>query len=374
VVTTVKGTRLSIPKDALAELRAPLRANFEPPAVAPADTATADKVEQPKADPPAVGVNRFARSLLIVTGDLGAGTASIIRVGGKPVIVTNAHVLSGNSTVSFRALDGKAVPVERVGISSEYDLAIAEAKDLGDALELAENLDSTVAVGDDVVVLGNSQGSGVVTEIPGKVTGLGPSLIEVDAKFVEGNSGSPIVHSKTGKVIAIATFAKLEKLTSLSKDSQFTEVRRFGYRVDTATAWEYPRWSRFTAEAKKLEEIKQGTNDLLQVAMDIYENGHVSHGRHEGPKNYTRNVVIDYLQKIDGARYISPTNIIETKQRLLRSLAALTRQDFLSFDTNSLTGYHRKIAETELQKREFLRGKFLEIVNLQTAEKKIRMR
>ncbi len=41
----------------------------------------------------------------------------------------------------------------------------------------------------------------------GRSRGSDRALVEVDAKFVEGNSGSPIIHVKTGKVIGIATFA-----------------------------------------------------------------------------------------------------------------------------------------------------------------------
>ena len=64
----------------------------------------------------------------------------------------------------------------------------------------------SVKIGDAIVVLGNSGGGGVVTKLEGKLVGIGPDRIEVSAEFIPGNSGSPIIHVPTGKVIGIATY------------------------------------------------------------------------------------------------------------------------------------------------------------------------
>jgi hypothetical protein len=48
---------------------------------------------------------RCAKSLLIVEGDEGAGTGSIINLKGNPLIVTTVHVLSGNANPHFKLLN-----------------------------------------------------------------------------------------------------------------------------------------------------------------------------------------------------------------------------------------------------------------------------
>jgi len=203
-------------------------------------------------------VSRCSRSLLIVEGDEGAGSGSIINIKGNPLIVTNVHVLSGNAHPRFQLLNAHQVVPETLGIPDDRDICVATQRQVQEGLEASSSVDTEVTIGDDVIVLGNSLGSHVVTEIKGKVVGLGPNLVETDAKFVKGNSGSPIIHVKTGKVIAIATFAVVRKLDDLSRDSQFNQVRRFGYRLDTIGKWKFVTPQAFAEESQRLLEIRNG--------------------------------------------------------------------------------------------------------------------
>src|SRR6185312_7757504 len=105
----------------------------------------------------------------------------------------------------------REVKADLLGVAEDRDILVATQKTFTDGIEASEAVDKDVSIGDAVVVLGNSQGRNVVTEIEGKVTGVGPELIEVDAKFVPGNSGSPIIHVKSGKVIGVATFVTVRQ-------------------------------------------------------------------------------------------------------------------------------------------------------------------
>jgi S1-C subfamily serine protease len=188
-------------------------------------------------EPTPSAFSAFAKHLLLVEGDRGRGSASIIKFRGNPLIVTNAHVLSGNTRVSFRTLDNRTLNAGTFGVARDVDLAVFTQDDLNDGLEILENSDQTAAVGDEIVVLGNSLGKAVATELPGRIVGIGPELIEVDAKFVTGNSGSPIIHRKSGKVIALATFATWQEPDpAASKIRPFKDVRplwrSFGYRLE----------------------------------------------------------------------------------------------------------------------------------------------
>jgi hypothetical protein len=224
---------------------------------------------------------RAAKSLVIVEGDLGMGSASIIKIKGTPLIVTNAHVLSGNRAVRFRLLNSRELTPETIGTPYDRDILVAKQSQVTEALEASEAVDTDVSIGDEVVVLGNSLGSSVVTEITGKVSGIGPDLIEVDAKFVPGNSGSPIIHVKTGKVIAIATFVTIRKLDTISRDSQFKQVRRFGYRIDTINKWHFTTPQKFLAEGAYITGIKKRNDDLFLLAQELSANNRVTPSRYE---------------------------------------------------------------------------------------------
>lgn len=244
-------------------------------------------------------LKKMIEYLVVIECNTKMGSGSIIRLKGNSLIVTNAHVLSGNKTVAFRTLNSKALTVGTFGFARDYDLAVVAQTSVEGGLEAMQEVEKNVTIGDDVVVLGNSQGSGVVTEIPGKVTGIGPDLVEVDAKFVAGNSGSPIVHAKTGKVIGIATFATIRKIDALTKDSQFTEVRRFGYRLDTVPEWEFRVWETFEKEAGIIAEVERKSENLIGLLQDIFADGLVNGPLHQGGNNALRRYVAEYLQVMD---------------------------------------------------------------------------
>jgi hypothetical protein len=148
-----------------------------------------------------------------------------------------------------------------------------------------KNVDQNAAVGDDVVVLGNAEGAGVVNPIAGTIVGIGPNLLEIDAPFVPGNSGSPIVHLKSGKVIGVATYLITNQF-DLSTDTKLKQpvVRRFGFRLDSVKGWQPVDWRSFDAQAARMEEIEGMTRDLYNFFREMDENkGRVTPGFHTSP-------------------------------------------------------------------------------------------
>lgn len=245
---------------------------------------------------------QFSKHLVIIESSAGKGSGSIIQVKGNSLIVTNAHVVSGAADVTFRLLDATALKWSTLGVARGADVAVLTQSSLQGGLELMQEVERNVNIGDAVVVLGNSEGAGVITEIPGKVSGIGPELIEVDAKFVAGNSGSPIIHVKSGKVIAIATFATIRKLDVLTKDSKFTEIRRFGYRLDNVAKWEFPKWDVFQKEAKIIAGIDRQTEFAIPLLIDIYDDGLISSARHQQSDNRFKPAVTAFVEELNIAQ------------------------------------------------------------------------
>ena len=91
-------------------------------------------------------------------------------------------------------------------------------------------------------MFGNSDGADVITALGGKIIGVGPSLIEISAEFVQGNSGSPVL-TLDGKVVGIATFAVngAESENWVKSGTRFDGVRRFALRLDNIH-WEAIDW------------------------------------------------------------------------------------------------------------------------------------
>ena len=170
--------------------------------------------------------------VVIVCGEK-AGSGFIVRDGGRPYLFTNAHVVQRGAVIAHR-LDGTRLMLGPRDEAVGRDMVRFALDESMPAFDLAAGVPD---IGDPVVVLGNSDGRGVVTEIRGKVIGVGPREIEVDAAFVIGNSGSPVL-DRHGRVIGIATYLRdCRDDEDWSKaDTRFNGIRRFALRL-LGTRW-----------------------------------------------------------------------------------------------------------------------------------------
>lgn len=197
------------------------------------------------------------QAMVIVEGDEGRGSGFVLKMGNKTFLITNSHVVRGNRNVRFKSLRNVEMAAGSLEIADQVDAVRTEVSGVADVLEIEPNIEK-IKIGDEVIVAGNSEGAGVVREIPGKVVGIGPDRIEVDAEFVPGNSGSPILLKSTGKVIGIATYVYVPRGRVGTKSPfSLNEVRRFGYRLDTVGKWVAPSGKdRLVQEGMKLVEME----------------------------------------------------------------------------------------------------------------------
>jgi hypothetical protein len=207
-------------------------------------------------------IHDHGAALIIVKGEEGAGSGFICKSGTSAFLYTNIHVVADLLKPTFTRMDGVAAVINSGVLAAGRDIACLQVKNPPDnPLEVSKDFNDSVRIGDEVVVLGNSGGGGVVTAIKGAIEGIGPDRIEVSAKFVPGNSGSPIIHVKTGKVIGIATY-----LTMRNEDpgkGATVNVRRFGYRVDNVPKWEGVDWNLLRQEADSVKQVQELTTDVF---------------------------------------------------------------------------------------------------------------
>jgi len=229
------------------------------------------------------GSNSYAadnamKSLVIVEGASGRGSGFIVTMEGKKYLVTNLHVIMGNTALKFKNLDNEEILTGPVEVAGKADLVRLAVASLNPSLNLpapSENL----GIGEAITVAGNAEGSGVVREIKGKIKGVGPDRIEVDAAFVPGNSGSPILLKSTGSVIGVATYLVMPESRQGKKGKKgeqkilsLNEVRRFGYRVDKVASWMPTDAERFARETSKLTNIQNVTSTALLMLQAPHNN------------------------------------------------------------------------------------------------------
>ncbi|MBI2213126.1 MAG: trypsin-like peptidase domain-containing protein [Acidobacteria bacterium] len=172
------------------------------------------------------------------------------------IIVTNAHVIEGASTITAIFHDGTESEATVIGVDPDSDLAVlrVEARDLPSA---PIGTSSDLQIGEPVIAIGNPFGlSGTVTT--GVLSATGRSVpsreqartftdfIQTDASINPGNSGGPLVNIE-GKVIGINTaiyadaqnigFAiPVDRAKKIVEDlRQYGEVHRVWIGLGTAT-------------------------------------------------------------------------------------------------------------------------------------------
>jgi hypothetical protein len=269
----------------------PLSATASNPTMPPAESTTpppAPAVISPESqERTAEMVKTHRNNLVFVSGSDGAGSGFLAQFGPKVYLVTNAHVAAGVKGAGFQTLQGEKVQVGAASVAVGHDLFLMQSTGT-QPMAIMTGVDQNASIGDEIVVLGNSEGAGVINTIMGKIVGVGPQLVEVDAPFQPGNSGSPIIHLKSGKVIGAATYLTYRKYDAATKQPvKDPVVRRFGYRLDSVKTWQPVQWPALFAQAKEMESIETLTEDLTRFLQDLSD-GKVSSSAHSNPAIRTR--------------------------------------------------------------------------------------
>lgn len=338
----------------------PSKAAATSPKVAPTPKVQAPpKVSQKQVESPSNMFEEFSKSLVIIKGDKGAGSGFVLNYKGEGVVFTNTHVLSGNQTFDVLPLYGEKIALKNMEVARKYDLAKIHLREPRNGMPLHENISQEVSIGDEVVVMGNSDGAGVATLIRGYITGVGPELIEVDAKFVAGNSGSPVIHVKSKKVIGVATFSMITQVRrGHGVDSPFNHVeRRFAYRLDNIPGWEEMNWLAFKKEAEFVEKLELRSQSLVNLANDIVETGQITFERHLDRKNPLYPLVKEHFERMRRLKSSRNYHALEKKrfvQGLLKEAEKTVEPRFYA----NFSDYHQSRLKEQARLSEELQSFF----------------
>ncbi|MFM7534392.1 MAG: S1C family serine protease [Acidimicrobiales bacterium] len=145
----------------------------------------------------------------------GSGAGSGVVLSRNGLVLTNAHVVAGADAIRVAVAGGPPRPADLVGSSPSVDIALVRVRDASGLVPATLGSSGEVAVGDDVVAIGNALSLGdAPTVTRGIVSAKGRSLeadgivladlLQIDAAINRGNSGGPLVNS-AGQVIGINT-------------------------------------------------------------------------------------------------------------------------------------------------------------------------
>ncbi|MEH7524865.1 trypsin-like peptidase domain-containing protein [Bacillus sp. JJ1503] len=151
----------------------------------------------------------------LADGSLGSG----FLYNNRGDVVTNAHVVANAKEVTIMTSDAREFSGTVIGISQETDVAVVRVHGLEGTSPLKIAKDRKGEIGDEVLALGSPLGlqntvtTGIISGVDRDLD-LDPyhyeDVYQISAPITHGNSGGPLVDSKTGEVLGINS-AGIEK-------------------------------------------------------------------------------------------------------------------------------------------------------------------
>ncbi len=299
-------------------------------------------------------VQDYHGALVMVEGNKGVGSGFLCKLDGRTYVITNAHVLADNNGVKFTSLDGTSFTTGSSAVAVDHDIVRLEvAAGAPKSFEVMAPLDSTAKIGDAVMIPGNAEGAQVVHPVEGKIVGIGPNLVEVDAAFVKGNSGSPIVHVATGKVLGVATYVMQKRVNKDVATGQVViETRRFGYRIDSVKQWQQIDWRIFFQESQQVAAIEDLSDDFITMFNDM-QHGELSAEHYKSP-TMSRAVRSFTQAKNNLSMTASMKDREDTVRGFLSDLRAATKGDITVFTSKPAYDYFRRDVDDQARFRDEL--------------------
>lgn len=182
-------------------------------------------------------------------GDIvgASGTGMIISRSG--LVLTNNHVIDATNGLTATVVStGKTYQAVWLGYDKGSDVAVIQLAGASGLSTVPFGNSAAVKVGDDVVAMGNANGTGSITTVTGAITGLNQAvttaddgdgepaeyltgMLRTDADIVQGDSGGPLA-SAAGQVIGMDTAADTETSSSDTTISQ--QDRAFAIPINKA--------------------------------------------------------------------------------------------------------------------------------------------
>jgi S1-C subfamily serine protease len=190
------------------------------PAASPSGGGTAGTVNVQdvvnKVEPGLVVIN----TTLKYSGEAAAGTGMVINSDG--LVLTNNHVIENSTKITATVTTtGKTYPATVIGYDETSDVALIRLQGAAGLHTVPIGNSAEAKTGQQVVALGNAEGTGAIVPAGGQVTGLDKTItaadqataddtetltgtIQINAGIVPGDSGGPL-NSSAGQVIGMDT-------------------------------------------------------------------------------------------------------------------------------------------------------------------------
>jgi hypothetical protein len=239
--------------------------------------------------PPPVLTDEQARAVVTIKGDNAQGAGFLMRSPDGAFVVTHLHLLAANPNIKIFTNSGAPITTLSLKGAADRDLALfAIQDDHLSCLPLPTDAANSAQAGDQVIIPDIGAQTDVLLGKPGKAIPMSPERIDFNNAMGPGSSGAPVIHVKSGKVLALVTAEKQADVSEVLAKAWPANpapgsagiIPYFGLRLTGVQAWETYDGPRFLAETLFLKQFHHDTR-----CLDSYLNGRRRRARNESADN-----------------------------------------------------------------------------------------
>lgn len=291
-------------------------------------------------------------TLVVIAGKNGGGCGFLCNMDGHTYVVTTAHILCENPGFTMSYNNGTPLTPGASAVAVGRDLVRIEVTGVPKTLDLLADITKNVKIGDDITILAGGGDTVVMRPLDGRVTGVGPDLVETDANFVEANSGSPMIDRRSGKVLGMATYISTHKIVQTGLNPVEVQILRFGGRLDGITQWEPINWQAFYAQSAQLTDVQTLSNDFIKL---FNEGGRMNFNASNYSSPILQRTIREFVQSIqEGGKNLSAADRKTLVDNFIAGLRSVTHADIMAFNKNTAYDYFRRGVEEQGRFRDAL--------------------
>ncbi len=230
----------------------------------------------PQPPPPPVLTAEQAQTLVTIKGDNAQGNGFLITTPDGTYVATHLHLLAANPNLQISANGDTPLTILSIKAATDRDLALIAIKEtLPNTLPYAP--DTKFDTGDQLIIPDVGAHTDTLIGKPGRIIGLSQLHLDFDNRLRPGDDGVPVIHVKSGHVLALVSPVKNVDLSNFIAQNWTANPAPgssgvfpyYGLRLDGTKDWQTIDPARFLAETTLLKNFHHDTR-----CLDSYLNGH----------------------------------------------------------------------------------------------------
>lgn len=329
----------------------------------------------PPNPPPPVLTDDQAHTVVTIKGDNAEGIGFLMRSPDGTFVVTHLHLLAANPHIKVFTSSGVLIPFLSLKGATDRDLALFTIHDNHFTyLPLPADALNSFDEGDQLIIPDIGPLAEVLPGVRGKVIGANPLRLDFDNAIRPGHTGAPVIHVKSGAVLASVTAEKqidlsenIAKAWPANPPPGSGGIHYFGLRLTGVQSWETYDWNRFLSETLFLKQFHENTrcldsylNDRLRRPQETDDNKAFPYNPYflNSIKICTANDA--YKQSANGG---DKNQRLDAATELLFDLQGIADTNMNTLQGMNLYSYNRTCAQEEIAYRKALKKELDDLGN-----------